>query len=220
MFFLKSLPFHFIQVKTADILLTAITNRSSIRQKLPGDIFINLNEKEMGELMDIRIRQGFNVIQTMALNIGTDVNNVNGDKPFEDNDFTRPNLAYFEHIRKGVSLAEEKGLLVGMSTAWKGCCGEGGVKLSFKTEQKSAGNTDVFWENTLPGAKIFSGYREAIMIQMEHINHYRQIAFGIREYMPDVLQTYHASTGHTSSDVVNYRDNSWLNFSWTYTYYA
>ena len=62
----------------------------------PWLIFINLNEKDMGELMDIRIKQGFTVIQTMALTTGV---NVNGDKPFENNDFTKPNLAYFEHLR-------------------------------------------------------------------------------------------------------------------------
>ena len=75
----------------------------------PWLIFVNLNEKDMGELMDIRIRQGFNVIQTMAL---TNKQNVNGDKPFENNDFTKPNLAYFEHMRKGILLAGQKGLLV------------------------------------------------------------------------------------------------------------
>ena len=84
----------------------------------PWLIFVNLNEKDMGELMDIRIKHGFNVIQTMALTTGK---NVNGDQPFENNDFTKPNLGYFEHIRKGIQLAEKKGLLVGVALAWKGC---------------------------------------------------------------------------------------------------
>jgi len=127
----------------------------------PWRIFINLSEKEMDELMDLRISQGFNVLQTMALTSGI---NVNGDKPFEEKDFTKPNLAYFEHIRKGIRLAGEKGLLVGMAPVWKGCCKTSGTLLFWKTERESAGNMDVFSENILPGVQIYSGYREAIMI--------------------------------------------------------
>ena len=84
----------------------------------PWLIFINLNEKDMGELMDIRIRQGFTVIQTMALTNGQ---NVNGDKPFENNDFTKPNIAYFDHMRKGIQLAGQKGLLVGSLRKLRPC---------------------------------------------------------------------------------------------------
>ena len=185
----------------------------------PWNIFINLNEKEMGELMDIRIRQGFNVIQTMALKIGMDVINVNGDKPFEDNDFTRPNMAYFEHLRKGVQLAEKKGLLVGMSTAWKGCCGEGWDKIILQNGTQKCREYGRFLGKYFAGCKNLFWIQGGDIDPNEHINHYREIALGIRESMPDVLQTYHAFTGHSSSDVVNYRENSWLNFSWTYTYY-
>jgi hypothetical protein len=110
----------------------------------PWLIFVNLNEKDMGELMDIRIRQGFTVIQTMALTNGK---NVNGDQPFENSDFTKPNLAYFEHMRKGIQLAEKKGLLVGVALAWKGCCGGAWSDITF------------------PVAKICSGFREATTIR-------------------------------------------------------
>ena len=105
--------------KNGRYLVDKNNNPFFYQAETPWRIFINLNEKEMAELMDIRIRQGFNVIQTMALTLET---NVNGDKPFESNDFTKPNLAYFEHILKGIRLAEQKGLLVGLVPVWKGCC--------------------------------------------------------------------------------------------------
>lgn len=183
----------------------------------PWRIFINLNENDMGELMDIRISQGFNVIQTMALTSGT---NVNGDKPFDGNDFTKPNLAYFEHIRKGIQLAEEKGLLVGMAPVWKGCCNDYWNPVILENGTGKCREYGRFL------GKYFAGCKNLFWIQggdndpKEHTDHYREIALGIREFMPDVLQTYHASTGHSSTDVLPWRDNSWLNFIWTYTYFA
>ena len=184
----------------------------------PWTIFIHLNEKEMGEMMDIRIRQGFNVLQTMSITTET---NVNRDKPFEDNDFTKPNLAYFEHIRKGIQLAEEKGLLVGMSTVWKGRYNGGWGEWYHVILQNGTKKCREYGRFL---GKYFAGCKNLFWIQggdndpKEHTDHYREIALGIREFMPDVLQTYHASAGHSSSDVMNYLENSWLNFSWTYTY--
>jgi hypothetical protein len=182
----------------------------------PWLIFVNLNEKEMGELMDIRINQGFTVFQTMALTTGT---NVNGDNPFENNDFTKPNLAYFKHIRKGIQLAEQKGLLVGVALAWKGCCGGDWTDIILQNGTKSCREYGRFL------GKYFANCKNLFWIQggdadpQGHTDHYREMALGIKESMPDVMQTYHASSGHSSSDVMNYLDNPWLNFSWTYTYF-
>jgi len=182
----------------------------------PWLIFVNLNEKDMGELMDIRIKQGFTVIQTMALTTGV---NVNGDKPFENNDFTKPNLAYFEHLRKGIQLAEKKGLLVGVALAWKGCCGGDWTDIILQNGTEKCREYGRFL------GKYFAGCKNIFWIQggdadpQGHTDHYREMALGIKESMPDVLQTYHASSGHSSSDVANYLDNSWLNLTWTYTYF-
>ncbi|NJO70034.1 MAG: DUF4038 domain-containing protein [Bacteroidetes bacterium] len=182
----------------------------------PWLIFINLNPEDMGKLMDIRISQGFSVIQTMALTTET---NVNGDKPFVDNDLSKPNIAYFEYLRKGIKLAGEKGLLVGLSTVWKGCCGGDWNDILTQNGPEKCRKYGQFL------GKYFVDCPNLYWIQggdndpREHIDHYREIALGIRESIPDALQTYHASSGHSSSDVVNYLDNSWLNFTWTYTYF-
>ena len=141
----------------------------------PWQIFINLNEKEMGELMDIRIRQGFNVLQTMALTTGT---NVNGDKPFVDNNFTRPNLPYFEHIRKGILLAEEKMLLVGLVPAWKGCCNTDWSDIILKNGTKKCREYGRFL------GKYFAGCKNLFWVQggdndpKEHYDHFILSFFG------------------------------------------
>jgi hypothetical protein len=197
--------------------LVDINNKPFFYQaETPWLIFVNLNEKDMGELMDIRIGQGFNVIQTMAL---TNKQNVNGDMPFENNDFTKPNLAYFEHMRKGIQLAGQKGLLVGVALAWKGCCGGAWTDIILQNGPEKCREYGRFL------GKYFADCKNLFWIQGgdndpgPHTDHYRQIALGIKEGMPDVLQTYHASSGHSSSDVMNYLDHPWMNFSWTYTYF-
>jgi len=135
----------------------------------------------------------------MALTSGI---NVNGDKPFEEKDFTKPNLAYFEHIRKGIRLAGEKGLLVGMAPVWKGCCND------FWNPVILENGTGKCREYGRFIGKYFAGCTNLFWIQggdndpKEQTDHYREIAIGIRESMPDVLQTYHASTGHSSTNVL------------------
>jgi hypothetical protein len=182
----------------------------------PWLLFVNLNREEMGRLMDIRIKQGFTVLQTMAL---TTERNVNGDQPFENKDFSKPNIAYFEHIKEGVQLAGEKGLLVGIAIAWKGCCGGDWNDIILKNGPEKCRQYGRFL------GRFFKDCKNIFFIQggdndpEAHTTHYREMALGIREFMPTVLQTYHASSGHSSTDMINYLDHSWLNFSWTYTYF-
>ena len=125
-------------------------------------------------------------------------------------------LLFYGH--SGV-LAEKKGLLVGVALAWKGCCGGDWTDIILQNGPEKCREYGRFL------GKYFSGCKNLFWIQggdadpQGHTDHYREMALGIKESMPDVLQTYHASSGHSSSDVVNYLDNSWLNFTWTYTYF-
>jgi len=63
--------------KNGRYLVDKNNNPFFYQAETPWMIFINLNEIEMGELMDIRVRQGFNVLQTMALHLETNVNEDN-----------------------------------------------------------------------------------------------------------------------------------------------
>jgi hypothetical protein len=90
----------------------------------PWFLFIKLEAADMEKFMDIRISQGFNVLQVMALPMSDEKQkDVNGEKPFQNNDFSQPNENYWNNIRNGVLLARKKRLLVGLAPAWKGCCG-------------------------------------------------------------------------------------------------
>lgn len=67
-----------------------------------------------------RARQGFTVIQTVVL---AEMNGVNkptplGQRPFVDNDPTRPNEAYFDRVAALVDEAETRGLYVALLPTW------------------------------------------------------------------------------------------------------
>ncbi|NJK86874.1 MAG: DUF4038 domain-containing protein [Bacteroidales bacterium] len=73
--------------------------------------------------------------------------------------------------------------------------------------------------------KLFKDHKNLVWIQggdrdpLDVIDHYREIANGIKKYIPDALQTYHASSSNSSSDVIPYFSNGWMNFVFTYTYF-
>ena len=186
----------------------------------PWFLFINLDAEDMEKFMDIRISQGFNVLQVMALPMSDQKQtDVNGEKPFQNNDFSLPNEKYWVSVRNGVLLARKKGLLVGLAPAWKGCCGGDWNQVVLQNGVTKCREYGQFL------GKFFAGCDNLYWIQGgdcdpgAHTDHYREIALGIKESMPQVLQTYHASSGHSSSDVMNYLDHSWMNLSWTYTYF-
>jgi hypothetical protein len=186
----------------------------------PWLIFLKMKPAEMEQLMDIRFRQGFNVLQTTALPAHPDKPfDISGEMPFHNNDFSLPNEKYWTNIRNGVLLAGKKGFLVGIVPAWKGCCGGNWNQVILDNGTAKCRLYGQFL------GKFFAGCENLFWIQggdndpQAHTDHYREIAMGIAEFMPHVLQTYHASSGHSSSDVMNYLDHSWMNFSWTYTYF-
>jgi hypothetical protein len=187
----------------------------------PWCLISNLTKEEVDEFLDIRIKQGFNTIQIHLLPF-VPINRPNkyGEWPFTDFDISKPNERYFNYAKWVISKAEEKGLLVALNPIWLDCCGSGWE--------------DILKKNGIEKSRIYGQYlgkkfaehKNLIWIQggdkdpREFIDHYRQIALGIKESIPSAIQTYHASSGHSSTEVIPYFSNSWLNFSFTYTYFG
>ncbi|TVR51272.1 MAG: DUF4038 domain-containing protein [Puniceicoccaceae bacterium] len=90
------------------------------------ELFHRLDRDEAREYLDNRARKGFTVIQAVVLAEldGLDTPNANGDRPLEDNDPTRPNEAYFEHVDFIVAEAAARGLHLGMLPNWGRYVGE------------------------------------------------------------------------------------------------
>ncbi|MFA9477949.1 DUF4038 domain-containing protein [Phycisphaerales bacterium AB-hyl4] len=79
-----------------------------------------LTRDEMDQYLQNRAAKGFTVVQTILVRGFKDVDrpNAQGDMPFVDNDPTRPNEAYFEHVDHLVARAAELGLFVGLLPSW------------------------------------------------------------------------------------------------------
>ncbi len=84
------------------------------------ELFHRLNREEAEHYLRDRARKGFTVIQAVVLaeldGLGTP--NPYGHTPLHENDPTRPNEAYFQHVDAIVNLAESLRLFVGMLPTW------------------------------------------------------------------------------------------------------
>lgn len=185
-------------------------------------LFSQLTEKECLEYFTVRKSQGFNTIQAMIAYTPED-RNQNGDAPFlNNNDFSSPNEAYFDHIIKMVHKADSLGLLVVLTQPWLGCCKEGfggtpdhpiqrngpekNKMLGRYLGQKFRDCKNLF--RILGGDNDPKGDRESLFAFFDGL--YESAS----RYQ---LMTYHASTPHSSTDLFQYAP--WLGFSFIYTYW-
>jgi hypothetical protein len=185
-------------------------------------IFTQLTTNEAIEYLSFRKKQGFNTIQVQLVMSPEQVNRY-GHKPFlGDNDFSRPDEAYYDHVVKIISKADSMGILIVMSQPWLGCCQEGfggrpdkpfqknGPEKSRKYGEylgkKFAQFKNLFW--IMGGDNDPKGDRESLFSFFD----------GLYETAPKYqLMTYHASPPHSSTDLFQYAN--WLGFCFIYTYW-
>lgn len=84
------------------------------------ELFHRLNREEADRYLRDRASKGFTVIQAVVLAEldGLHTPNPYGETPLFDDDPTRPNEKYFEHVDWIVHRAEELGLTIGMLPTW------------------------------------------------------------------------------------------------------
>jgi hypothetical protein len=84
------------------------------------ELFHRLNREEAKLYLENRAAKGFTVIQAVVLAEldGLNTPNPYGHTPLHDNDPTRPNEAYFQHVDDIVEMAAQLGLYVGMLPTW------------------------------------------------------------------------------------------------------
>lgn len=84
------------------------------------ELFHRLDRAEADLYLEDRASKGFTVIQAVVLAERDGLNDPNpyGETPLFDNDPTKPNEKYFEHVDYIVNKAESLGLVVGMLPTW------------------------------------------------------------------------------------------------------
>jgi hypothetical protein len=84
------------------------------------ELFHRLNREDADKYLKKRSEQGFTVVQAVALAEmdGIDDPNAYGDKPLIDEDLTKPNEKYFEHVDYIINKAAEYGISIGFLPTW------------------------------------------------------------------------------------------------------
>ncbi len=84
------------------------------------ELFHRLNREEADTYLQRRVKQGFTVIQAVALAelAGLSVPNPYGELPLKNNDPAQPNDAYFRHVDYIIDRAAELGLHIGLLPTW------------------------------------------------------------------------------------------------------
>ncbi|MDF2440631.1 MAG: hypothetical protein JWN98_1615 [Abditibacteriota bacterium] len=179
------------------------------------ELFHRLNREEAEFYLRTRAAQGYTVIQAVVLAEfdGLGVANAYGDLPLENNDPTKPQSKYFEHVDWIVNKAAELGLHIGMLPTW-----------GDKWNKKWGQGPEIFTpENAQTyGAWLGRRYRDKPIIwilggdrPVENENHFaiiRAMARGIKQGDGGThLITFHPQGGQGSSQP--FHNDEWLDFN-------
>ena len=179
------------------------------------ELFHRLTFEEAQTYLSVRAKQGYNVIQAVAIAEFDGLNqpNRNGDLPLKDNDPTKPNEKYFQHVDKVIAEAEKLGMYIGLLPTW-----------GDKFNKKWGAGPEIFTtENAFTYGKWLAGrYKGKNVIwilggdrnpetdkQVAIIN---AMAAGIRQIVgQSQLITYHPQGVSFSSKF--FHDSDWLNMN-------
>lgn len=179
------------------------------------ELFHRTTQEEADLYLENRAAKGFTVIQAVVLAELDGLNdpNSNGERPLIDNDPTKPNLKYFEHVDYIVNKAQSLGMFIGMlptwGDKWNKQWGVGPVIFTPKNAYtyglflgKRYQDKNIIW--------ILGGDRKPD--NDEHLAIIRAMARGIKEGCGNrQLMTLHPMGGWSSSEW--FHADEWLDFN-------
>ena len=177
------------------------------------ELFHRLDREEAQTYLDDRAEKGFTVIQAVVLaeQDGLNTPNPYGETPLENNDPTRPNEAYFEHVDYVVDQAEDSGLYVGLLPTWGDKFNKKwGVGPEIFTPENARAYGEFLGERYRddPIIWILGGDRNPDNEEDEAI--IRAMAEGIEAGDDDPLMTYHPQGAAQSWQW--FHEDAWLDF--------
>lgn len=176
------------------------------------ELIHRLDREETDRYLTDRANKGFTVIQTVILAEldGLNTPNAYGEKPLINNDPTKLNEQYFNHVDYTIKKADELGLYIALLPSW-------GDKFNKKwgtgPEIFTAENAEKYGETL---AKRYLSFNNIIWILggdrgPEDDNHYsiiRSMAKGIQKNDKKHLISYHPMGGKKATDF--FSNDSWL----------
>lgn len=168
------------------------------------ELFHRLKKEEALIYLQDRAAKGFTIIQAVLLAEldGLDTPNANGDRPLTDQDPSKPNQPYFNHVDQIIGMAEELNMYMAILPTWgdkfNKAWGQG-------PEIFTPGNAEIYGEFL---GRRYADYNNIIWIMggdrtPETEVHYaiiRAMAKGIKKYDSRHLMTYHPNGGKIASD--------------------
>jgi len=189
----------------------------------PWMLLQNLSLAEAEEYMDDRKARGFSALQIMLTGFMGMKNRV-GQLPFEGDDLSRPNEAFFAHADQVIQKAADKGMLLMIAPLWSGCCGEGwaGKDQNGKLKPLNANGPGKAheWGRWL-GQRYGKFNNVAWLMGGDHnpdesFEAIRQLARGIHEAAAGQLMAVHNAPNNASAAF--YDEEPWLSLNAAYTY--
>lgn len=186
------------------------------------ELFHKLNKDDATAYFKKRSEQGFNVIQAVALAEldALKTPNANGDLPFLDTGFSKPNEKYFQYIERLIDIAAGYHIYIALLPTWgdkvfKNSWGKGPEIFNPATALaygKWIGNrfknkTNIIW--------IIGGDRDP-RDNSQDVATWRALAKGVAEGIgngSNPLMTFHPQPSGTSSSSKWFQKDDWLSFN-------
>ncbi|NJM16871.1 MAG: DUF4038 domain-containing protein [Bacteroidales bacterium] len=178
------------------------------------ELFHRLNREEAEQYLKNRREKGFTVIQAVALAERNGLKDPNpyAQLPLIDEDLTKPNEKYWQHVDYIIDLAASKGMFIGLLPTWGDKVDKqwGDGPVIFNPENayqygkwigsRYKNRPNIIWING--GDRICAGQNEAV---------WDALGRGIKEVDNNHLMTFHPLGGTSSS--LCFQDAGWLDFS-------
>ena len=178
------------------------------------ELFHRLTKEDAVKYLENRRAKGFTVIQAVILAEldGLNTPNMEGNRPLIDNDPTKPNETYFEHVDWVIRKAEEMGMFIGLLPTWGDKVDkQWGVGPVIFNE----GNAAKYGEMI---GKRYKDFKNIIWIMGgdrqgggDNFAVWNAMAQGIKKIDQNHLMTYHPMGQNSSSRW--FHDAGWLDFN-------
>jgi hypothetical protein len=182
------------------------------------ELFHRLSREEAELYFTTRQRQGFNVIQAVALAEmdGLHTPNYYGERPLHNDDPAQPNEAYFQLVDDYIAMAAERGLYMALLPTWgdkvaRELWGDGPVIFTVDTMRAYGRWLGERYRDTSSVVWMIGGDRPVEHGAYDDRLLWRALAEGIREVIPQTLMAFHPNGGQSSSRWLH--DEPWLDLN-------